>query len=216
MKKMCSKVLLLGFVGFLVTGGILLGLNYLDNQLTTKEKPVIYLYPEKEQQVDVKLDFQGELTCTYPEYKNGWNVIAQPDGSIYNLDDNRKFSYLFWEGQSDKKWTIDKGFVIEGSKTKDFLQETLAKIGLNEKEYNEFIVYWLPLMQDNKYNLIYFAGQDYEEIAPLDISPKPDSMLRVFMVYKPLDEYMKIEKQELDSFERKGFSVVEWGGTEIN
>ena len=33
------------------------------------EKPVIYLYPTSQQIVSVKLDYKGELTCTYPEYK---------------------------------------------------------------------------------------------------------------------------------------------------
>lgn len=40
-------------------------------------------------------------------------------------------------------------------------------------------------------------------------------MLCVFMVYKPLQEYQDIPEQELQSFERVGFSVVEWGGTEL-
>jgi hypothetical protein len=45
--------------------------------------------------------------------------------------------------------------------------------------------------------------------------PTPDSMLRVFMLYKALAEKRDIPKQEIPVFERKGFSVIEWGGAEI-
>jgi hypothetical protein len=38
-------------------------------------------------------------------------------------------------------------------------------------------------------------------------------MLRVFMVIKPLDEKIDITEQKLKTFDRKWFSVVEWGGT---
>jgi len=70
-------------------------------------------------------------------------------------------------------------------------------------------------MQDNRYSLIHFAGKEYTDTAPLNITPKPDSMLRVFMEYKPLDEKIAIPPQKITPFERKGFAVVEWGGTEI-
>jgi hypothetical protein len=33
------------------------------------------------------------------------------------------------------------------------------------------------------------------------------------MVYKPLEKQIVIEEQEIQPFERKGFAVVEWGGT---
>ncbi len=184
-------------------------------QPTTK-KPVIYLYPTSEQTINVKLDYKGNLTCTYPDYKDGWNVIAQPDGTLTNMSDNREYSYLFWEGTSDNKWDMSKGFVVKGNETEEFLQEKLEFLGLTPREYNEFIVYWLPIMQENKYNLITFAGKDYESLASLKITPQPDSILRVMMVFKPLNEYVEVEEQELKPFVRKGFTVVEWGGTEVN
>ena len=52
-------------------------------------------------------------------------------------------------------------------------------------------------------------------MAKLEITPNPDSVLRVFMVYKPLEEKNEIEEPVLESFDRNGFTVVEWGGTEI-
>lgn len=179
------------------------------------DKPVIYLYPEETIQVDVTIDLEGEMLYTYPDYKEGWQVIAEPSGRLTNIEDNHEYSYLFWEGSSVKDWEIEQGFVVKGIDTASFLQEKLAYLGLEPKEYNEFIVYWLPKMQDNPYNLIYFAGSDYTETAKLTISPEPDSLLRVFMVFEPLEASIEIEEQVLESFIRDGFTVIEWGGTEI-
>jgi hypothetical protein len=86
---------------------------------------------------------------------------------------------------------------------------------LTPKEYNEFIVYWLPKMEGNAYNLISFQGSDYTDHAELTIDPTPDSVLRVFMAWKSLDEPVEVEPQDLPSFTRQGFTVVEWGGCEV-
>lgn len=180
------------------------------------KKPVIYLYPTEKEIVEVKLNYKGQLTCTYPEYRDGWTVEAAPDGTLINLEDNREYSYLYWEGISNIKWDMSKGFVVKGEDTRNFLQDKLEFMGLKPREYNEFIVYWLPILEENEYNLINFAGDQYEEEAELQINPKPDSILRVMMVYKPLKKPIVIEPQELKSFERKGFTVVEWGGTKVN
>ncbi|CDM70033.1 hypothetical protein CM240_2916 [Clostridium bornimense] len=180
-----------------------------------KEKPVIYLYPTEVTDVEVKLDFQGELTCTYPDYNDVWSVTATPEGKLTNIEEGREYSYLYWEGSSREKWDMSEGFVVKGEDTKEFLQEKLEYMGLTAKEYNEFIVYWLPKLQENKYNLIYFAGEEYNENAKLEITPTPDSILRVMMVYKPLDKPIEIKEQKLEKWERKGFAVVEWGGTEV-
>ena len=179
------------------------------------EKPVIYLYPEQAQEVYVQLELDGEFTCTYPEYDNGWKVKAYPDGTLRDQVTGKEYNYLFWEGTSETEYDLSRGFVVEGKDTAGFLEEKLAYLGLNEKERNEFIVYWLPRMEDNKYNLITFQGKAYTEHAKLKISPEPDSILRVFMVYKPLDKAIDIPEQELEPFEREGFTVIEWGGAEM-
>lgn len=41
-------------------------------------KPVIYLYPEEETAVTVKLDYAGALTCTYPCYGDGLGSDCLP------------------------------------------------------------------------------------------------------------------------------------------
>ena len=181
-------------------------------------KPVIYLYPKEKTDISVNLDFNGKITCIYPKYNkdNTWEVTAYPDGKIINKLDNREYSYLYWEGISDKKYDLSKGFVIKGEDTAEFLQEKLKYLGLTPRESDDFITYWLPKMNQNKYNLISFQKQAYTDLAKLNISPSPDSILRIFMVFKPLDNEIEVQKQELEAFNREGFTVVEWGGTEIN
>lgn len=177
-------------------------------------KPVIYLYPEEETAVSVKLDYAGQLTCTYPAYNTGWNVMAQPDGTLTDSG-GQTYNYLYWEGISQAPWDMTRGFCVKGEDTAAFLEEALEKQGLNRKEANEFIVYWLPLMQDNPYNIIAFQTEVYEDTAELEISPAPDTVIRVFMAWSASDEKVTLPAQELIAPERTGFTAVEWGGTMI-
>ena len=177
---------------------------------TMPMKPVIYLYPEAITDVTVELDYVGVLSCTYPAYNGSWQVTAHPDGTLFD-EAGREYYCLYWEG-SDQSWTMDEGFCVAGSDTAAFLEDALAKLGLSPREANEFIIYWLPQMEDNPWNLISFQGAAYTEFAKLNISPAPDTLIRVFMTFKPLDEPVEIEAQKLDAPERTGFTVVEWGG----
>lgn len=181
-------------------------------------KPVIYLYPPQTQNVLVRLEYEGRMIADYPAMDpalGGWRVTADPDGRLTDQRDGREYSYLFWEGTGHNDWDLSTGFVVAGADTREFLQETLPKLGLTPKEYNEFIVYWYPLMQGNRFNLIHFAGSEYTDRARLSITPRPDTVIRVFMVWKPLRVKTKLPAQDFAPVERNGFTVVEWGGTEI-
>ncbi len=178
-------------------------------------KPVIYLYPEKEQSVRVNLDFDGVLTYTYPALGSGWNVIAKPDGSLINKADGNLYRYLFWEGVANYPWSIEKGFVVAGKDSEKFLVEALTKMGLNSYEIADFVTYWVPKMIENEYNLISFSGDEYAKVAKLTVNPKPDTVIRIHMVWKALDNPVDIEPQQLPTYKRSGFTLVEWGGTEI-
>lgn len=176
-------------------------------------KPVIYLYPQQTTQVSVNLPLNGQLTCTYPNYQNGWQVTAQPDGTLTDST-GMAYNYLYWEGTVNTQWDMTTGFCIPGNETAAFLETSLEKLGLNRKEANEFIVYWLPLMQNNPYNIISFQADAYTDAAPMEITPSPDTVIRVFMTWQAADEFTQIPPQVLTAPERKGFTVIEWGGTE--
>ena len=177
-------------------------------------KPVIYLYPEVETDVSVKLILDGKLTCTYPAYNTGWKVTAAPDGTLTDAE-GQTYNYLYWEGETNAQWDMAEGFCIKGEDTAAFLEEALEKLGLNRKEANEFIVYWLPLMEQNPYNIISFQTDIYTDAAQLQIDPAPDTLIRVFMAWKAADSFVELPEQELTAPERTGFTVIEWGGTEV-
>ena len=177
-------------------------------------KPVIYLYPEIETDVSVKLILDGKLTCTYPAYNTGWEVTAAPDGTLTDAK-GQTYNYLYWEGETNAQWDMTEGFCVKGEDTAAFLEEALAKLGLNRKEANEFIVYWLPLMEQNPYNIISFQTDIYTDTAELQIDPAPDTLIRVFMTWKAADSFVELPEQELTAPERSGFTVIEWGGTEV-
>ena len=177
-------------------------------------KPNVYLYPEKLLDVTVRLDYDGELTCAYPAYGDGWHVAAAPDGTLTDAS-GQTYSYLYWEGVTDVEYDFSQGFCVAGADTAAFLEDALARLGLTRREANEFIVYWLPQMEGSAYNLIAFQADAYTDHARLTVEPAPDALLRVFMAWRPLEAPVPIEAQEFPAFERRGFTVVEWGGAKV-
>lgn len=178
-------------------------------------KPVIYLYPEQETQVSVRLALDGRLTCTYPAYQEGWTVTASPDGTLTDAN-GQTYNYLYWEGETYARWDLSRGFCVKGADTAAFLEQALARLGLTRREANEFIVFWLPMMEQNPYNVISFQTDAYTQSAELQIDPAPDTLLRVFMVWRPSQDFVKLPAQELTAPRRTGFTAVEWGGTRLS
>lgn len=181
-----------------------------------ERKPVIYLYPQRETEVVVRLGNSKNLTHTYPKYETEWRVIANPNGELTDTKTGRNLYCLYWEGIGNTDKIMQEGFIVKGVDTISFLEEKLELLGLNEREANEFIIYWLPKLESNKYNYIRF--QTLEEIdknMPLSVSPTPDTVIRVMMEYRGLEDIIQIKEQKLQPQKRNGFTVVEWGGAEI-
>jgi len=129
-------------------------------------KPIIYLYPEEEINLSVKL------------------------GKVNNIETRRNLYALYLEGIHSEECNLKEGFVVNSNQTIQFLEEKLEVLGLNEIEAEEFIVYWLPILQENGYNYIRFATLDeINNNMPLELSVEPDTLIRILMQYKPLDEY---------------------------
>jgi len=180
-------------------------------------KPIIYIYPTENIDVSIKVDHPSDLTVSYPKYNDGWRVKALTNGTLIDQN-NRKYYALYWESESNRINKIkNDGFVVKGEDVSNFLEEKLDILGLNYKESNEFIMYWLPKLEKNKYNYIRFQTMDeINSNMRLDINPKPDTLIRVRMEYKPLDKRINVKEQKLTKVEREGYTVVEWGGTNIN
>lgn len=176
-------------------------------------KPVIYLYPKTTTQVSVNVVPTNGISVSEPAIGRGWNVIANTTGQLFNLADSKSYPYLFWEGFAANFRTPTEGFVVAKADVKKLFDDKLAILGMNAKETADFEEYWLPKLSEKPYYFITFIAQsDLDKYAPLTVSPKPDSVIRVFFDYKGLDKKTAVVEQKLTRVTRSGFSVVEWGG----
>ena len=210
-----TLLIILAIIVVLVAAAIYYYISTINSMVVYK--PIIYLYPTDETEVSVTLGYEDEITVSYPKYTSGWTVLAQPDSSLVDLSSGRNLYALYYESNAMYRFSVQKdGFVVEKENIVEFLEEKLAILGLNDYEAEEFIIYWLPILQQYEYTYIRFATAD-EILAnmPLDMVPAPDTLIRVLMTYKGLDNPIDITPQNLITPERTGFTAVEWGGTEI-
>ena len=169
----------------------------------------LYLYPEAAMEVTVSLKQPDALTFAYPAYADGWHVTAQPDGTL--TDSSRTVRSLCREGVETDGYAMEEGFCVAGADTATFLADTAAELGLTAQETQDFVLCFAPRMADNSWNLISFHVSG----ANLDIAPAPDTTIRIFMVWKSLDEAEQIATQTLAAPQRTGFTAVELSGGEI-
>lgn len=180
-------------------------------------KPIIYIYPKQEQNVKVTLGSSDKLLVSYPVYNNGWNVLAKKDGTLIDNKTNRELYSLYYESENNINFKIEnEGFVISKEEIIPFLEEKLEILGLNPREQEEFIIYWLPILQKNNYTYIRFAtNEEINNNMSLQVEPVPDTMIRVLMIFKGLEEKINVKEQQLQKVTRNGYTVVEWGATII-
>lgn len=173
-------------------------------------KPVIYLYPERTMDISVKVG--ADIIVSEPAYNNGWKVNANPSGRL--IINGESYDSLFWEGLGRGQYPpVEAGFVVETKNIEATLKSQLTQLGLNSKEKADFMKFWLPKMPKEKYTrLTWFSTKEMDSLAPLFVSPKPATSIRVFLDYQGLDRPIKLLGQKLQAPTRKGFTLVEWGG----
>jgi hypothetical protein len=177
-------------------------------------EPIVYLYPEKPVEVSLKFGDKVNVTHSEPAYNKEWKIRAEPSGKLLDVENNKNYPYLFWEGWSYVYPRSDKGFVVRREKVGEFLADKLVDMGLNEQEKQDFMKAWLPEFKMSPYYFITFMNkEDIDRLYPISITPKPDTTIRILMDYKGLDKPMTVESLEIESAPtRKGFVMVEWGG----
>jgi hypothetical protein len=185
------------------------------------KKPVIYLYPEQETDISVRLELPGELTYTYPAYEDGWDIQASPDGTLKH--NGNEYNYLFWESTqnlSTNAVDFTKGAFVEGENLTSFLEVSLTQFGFTSKEMADFITYWAPIMKDNPNLYICFVyNEACDAFAELSVTPQPHVLARFYMLWMPIEKGafpVSVEPLEIPTIDRSGFVVLEWGGMEIN
>lgn len=175
-------------------------------------KPVVYLYPTTAEQVSVKVG--ATVTVSDPLYTaDGWkNVWAEPNGMLtYN---GKQYDSLFWEGKGYGDYPgITSGTVVKRTDAAATIKRQLAEQGLNTKETTDFMAYWQDKIPNKPYvRLTWLNTAQMNTLAPLSISPKPDTVIRVFLDMEGFDTLVQLPVQNLTSTFRHGFTVVEWGG----
>jgi hypothetical protein len=182
-------------------------------------KPVVYLYPEQRTRVHVAVDIAGRFTAVYPTMTDdGWRVVADPDGALLDESTGRRHRYLFWEGTSAGfDLHRERAFCVPGGEAAAFLERACARFALTDEECGDFVTYWLPTLARNPYNVIEFVDEPtYERYAAMRVTPRPDAVIRLFMVFRRSDVPLAVGAPELPQRARGRFTVVEWGGADLD
>lgn len=191
-----------------------------DAMMITVKKPVIYLYPEKKTEVTVKVGVQGEFTAQYPQTKDGtWKMIATPDGTLFDPKTEKRYSYIFWEAANPGLLAIDesKAFCVRGDEVETFLEKAAMRFGLNDKERTDFVSFWVPALSRNNFSLVQFLdAKECAAYATMDVQPKPDAEIRLFMIFKAVVRPVAVGSPVLPELRRGKFTVVEWGGANLD
>lgn len=175
-------------------------------------KPVIYLYPQTTTSVNVQVGAQ--VTKSVPTYQSdGWqNVVAQPNGQLSYQ--GKSYDSLFWEGLGHGVYPpVTSGSVVPRAKVVATIRSQLQQQGLNGKEITDFLAYWQPKLPTSPYTrLTWFNTQQMNQLAPLNITPRPTTTIRVFLDFQGLQTPVNLPAQHLTAPKRNGFTLVEWGG----
>ena len=175
-------------------------------------KPVVYLYPTVPERVNVKVGADVKVSDPLYNPTTGWQVMAYPDGQL--VENGTSYSSLFWEGTGVGHYpSVTSGTVVKTADALGTIKKQLAQQGLNQTETNDFVNYWKDKLPTQAYTrLTWFDMQQMNQLAPLDILPKPTTLIRVFLDFSGLNQPIKLPAQKLSAPKRTGFTVVEWGG----
>jgi len=173
------------------------------------KKPAIYLYPETTQKIDVSLNINGEMTESIPKYNQGWSVTVTPDGKI-----NEKFDYLFYEAKLSNLCDLpEEGWLVPYDRLEEWFDKYLILLGLNKNEASDFKNYWLNKLKTTEYYIIKVLDRQFvDRNLSLNVKPIPQTVIRVILYFEATDQFRKIKEPDTVTPERKGFTLVEWGG----
>ncbi|KAF5490131.1 Ubiquitin-60S ribosomal protein L40 [Colletotrichum fructicola] len=142
-----------------------------------------------------------------------WQVSVSPDGTLETLEasgPNLECSYLFWEAEAvagdsiapellfnfpfnpQRPLLCFKGptaLILSFDDFLPYLEKVLQTLTLTPAMRTEFIVYWLPKfmkIRDRGQDIAFdFVPQsDFQKVAHLEIEPRPDTVARVFLIFR--------------------------------
>lgn len=175
-------------------------------------KPVVYLYPTSTEQVSVAVG--AKVTNSDPLYTaHGWRGVLASPGGLLTVG-GKTYPSLFWEGTGLGEYPIlTTGTVVPASAAVATIRRQLAEQGLNAREINDFVNYWQPKLPKTPYvRLSWLTKGEIDELAPLTITPRPDTVIRVFLDFQGLNQPVQMPAPHFTAPVRRGFTAVEWGG----
>lgn len=208
MKKLLKRLLIAGIILVILVASAFAYVLFFEPSHTVVKKPAIYLYPLEDSLIKVNLDINGKIIKDIPEYNNGWNVFVTKEGII-----DGKYDYLFYEAKLNQLNLPREGWIVNYEDISQWFDVNLKRLGLNDKEALQFKEYWLNELPKSKYYEIKMLDKEFlDDNMALIVNPQPDTVIRVNLYFKPLNELQQINEPNIISPTRKGFTIVEWGG----
>ncbi|TCD66901.1 hypothetical protein EIP91_000740 [Steccherinum ochraceum] len=195
-----------------------------------------------------------------------WDVATRDDGTLLDKATGLEVSYLFWEAHTTKalrgrmdsppvsrpsspapmveafdpvnaSLSDEDSVLLRVADMTTYLDACLRALGHHVAARSDFITYWLPSLLKHEYVALRFVPQEsYEQAAPMVVSPAPDVVVRVFMIFQGVspDEVgfwsaaqaragddvahwrRVVGLTAEDQLQDKSLSrVLEWGGMEV-
>jgi|SRR5581483_8946122 len=184
--------------------------------------PAIWLYPERECDADVELEFQGNgfMTVSTPPYQAKWRIQIDPAIPYARYRERYGFQshheFLDYDGLREGPYQLTNGWCIRQRDFMAWQRDVLPKCGFSESEIESAVYYYGRMLMDNKYpgDYVTIYPQDttiVEQSVKLRVAPLPDTVMRMWFYLNFSSVAQKVNKPDIPSFTRRGFVVVEMG-----
>lgn len=198
--------------------------DYDEEDVPVVKKPAIYFYPPYDNfKVSVKLKVNGKILKSDPAFVNSWDLVANTDGNIFVK--GKRFRYLFYENTLNEPVEMEDNYWVISKDRVDLLKVLFVSLGLNERESQDFYDYVKGELGKTGANYFKVSRVSYDYLQKnmvLNISPKPDNLIRIILVFQPFNDPRKIPDFDkkinkvintliYPERDKNKFNVVEWG-----
>jgi len=167
--------------------------------------PEIYLYPKTD--AFIKIQVMSPISLSLPLYDDYWYVYANIDSLI-----DGKYEYLYYEYSRDISYEFIAGEWVTDNIALWF-DTTLPQIGLNPTESKNYRTIWLDRLPEVPYYKIQMVDPSWlESKRPISIEPTPNTIIRMTLIFTPLQTLFHEHPPIIAQPKRTGFVVVETGG----
>jgi hypothetical protein len=170
------------------------------------DKPNLYLYPEVDTELSVRLPGWRRITAADPLYPpQGWTVEAHPDGRLTTAQGPRDFLFyeILWDAH---RFQREEGWCAGASWAQATVEDSMADLGFLENEIADFAAAWDGGWPDAAFVTIY---PQVEDLALLRIDPEPERLLRAWFLVE--EGCQPVRPPHLERVERTGYHAAEWG-----